>query len=98
MSTDNLPPIFGNFPLFLFPICRISTIPSELLTGASSLCTLSLHNNPITVEGLRETPGFLEFEARRRKKYDKQVDMKVLGQGSGFDQGADVQEWEHWKD
>jgi hypothetical protein len=49
------------------------------------------------VEGFRETPGFKEFEARRREKYDRQVDFKVLGQGGGFDQGVDVQEWEHWK-
>jgi hypothetical protein len=78
-------------------LCRISSVPTGLLKGASSLATLSIHNCPITVESFRETPGFEEFEVRRRKKYDKQVDMKVLGQGSGFDEGMDVQEWEHWK-
>jgi hypothetical protein len=76
---------------------KISCIPSELLIHATSLSTLSVHNCPITVETFRETRGFEEFEARRRLKYDKQVNMKVLGQGSGFDEGVDVQEWEHWK-
>lgn len=75
---------------------KVKAVPSVVLTGARSLATLALHGCPITMEELRETPGFSEFEARRVAKYDKQVDMKVLGQGGGFTDAADVQEWEHW--
>jgi len=69
-----------------------------MLTGCVSLATLALHGCPITTEELRETPGFAQFDARRRQKYDKQVDMRVLLGKDGFDEGADAPEWEHWKD
>lgn len=75
---------------------RVGAVPPAVLTGARSLATLALHGCPITMEELRETPGFAAFEARRVAKYDKQVDMKVLGQGGGFHDAADVHEWEHW--
>ena len=76
----------------------VDSVPSGVLRHASSLHTLGLHGCPITMETFREIEGFEEFDARRRQKYDKQIDMKVIGQGGGFDPGADVQEWEHWRD
>jgi Leucine-rich repeat (LRR) protein len=75
---------------------KVKAVPTAVLTGARSLATLTLHGCPITMEELRGTEGFSEFEARRVAKYDKQVDMKVLGQGGGFTDAADVYEWEHW--
>eukprot|EP00887_Chlorella_sp_A99_P005295 scaffold1.g5295.t1 len=74
---------------------RLRQVPSELLSGCTSLATLSLHGNPITAEVLRETPGYQEYDARRRAKYSKQIGMKVLP--GSFDEGADVDLWEHWK-
>ncbi len=54
-------------------------MPAALLSGCLSLATLSLHDNPITAEELRETPGYSEFDARRRAKYDKQVGSRMCG-------------------
>lgn len=73
------------------------TVPPAILTGCTSLATLSLHACPITAEALRKTTGFGDMEARRRGKHDKQLDMGVLLRGGGFDPGVDVEEWEHWK-
>ncbi|KAL4437121.1 hypothetical protein ABPG75_004260 [Micractinium tetrahymenae] len=82
--------------LLLLDNNRLKAVPPAVLAGCSSLATLSLHGNPLTAEQLRETPGFAEFDERRRAKYDKQVDMRVLT--TGFDEGADVHEFEHWND
>ena len=67
-----------------------------LLTGATSLSTLSLLSCPITLDSLRLTPGFDEYNGRRLRKYDKQVGMKVLRPEAGFEEGADKEEWERW--
>ena len=48
-------------------------MPPAVLRGCVSLATLSLHSNPITVETLRATEGFREFDARRCQKHDKQA-------------------------
>ena len=56
-------------------------MPAALLTGCSALATLSLHGNSLTVEQLRDTPGWAEFDARRRAKYDKQA--RALGWRAG---------------
>jgi len=53
--------------------CRLRAVPTELLTGCSSLATLTLHGNPLTAEQLRDTPGWAAFDERRKAKYDKQV-------------------------
>jgi hypothetical protein len=47
------------------------------------------------VERLRETPGYGEFDARRRAKCDKQIGGGVLR--GGLDEGADFLEWEHYR-
>ncbi|KDD72757.1 hypothetical protein H632_c2936p1 [Helicosporidium sp. ATCC 50920] len=72
---------------------RIAAVPSAILLECSSLQTIDVHGNPLTMQALRDTPGFGEFDARRRAKYSKQMDMRVLLRGS-FDEGADVEEWE----
>ena len=48
-------------------------MPAAILTGCTSLGRLSLHNNPITLEALRQGEGFAAYDARRRAKADKQV-------------------------
>ena len=85
------------FFLYVYPLHRIKSVPPLLLSGASSLCTLTLSQCPITMEMLRETSGFHEFEVRRKRKYDKIVGLQVLSKSGGFNQGADVLEWEKWK-
>ncbi|PSC75686.1 LRR repeats and ubiquitin-like domain-containing protein isoform A [Micractinium conductrix] len=67
-----------NLRLLLLDNNRLKAVPPALLSSCSSLATLSLHSNPITAEQLRETEGYAAFDERRRKKYDKQVDMRVL--------------------
>ncbi|EFJ33992.1 hypothetical protein SELMODRAFT_83151 [Selaginella moellendorffii] len=68
---------------------KISQLPSSLLKSCSALQTLSLHGNPITVEDLHRMDGFEEFEARRRKKVDKQLDTNVVTNSNFFDDGID---------
>ena len=76
------------------PLRRVAVLPPGLLEGCAALATLSLHGNPLTVEALRGSPGWEAFDSRRRSKYDKQLDMQVMH--SGFDEGADAHEFEHW--
>lgn len=138
---------------------RLRAVPEAILRGCASLATLSLHGNAITVDQLRETPGWAEFDGRRKAKYDKQVggleeqagwlaslagamcsqqtggpgealcamhaalvrcsacavgapltlracpaspprplqvEMRVLVNSGGFDEGAEAEEFEHW--
>lgn len=75
---------------------RIHAVPAEILRGCASLATLTLHNNSLTAEQLRETPGYSEMDARRRAKYDKQLESRVLLGRGGLDEGVDVEEFEHW--
>ena len=53
-------------------------MPAAVLRGCGALATLGLHGNPISVEQLRESDGFAEFNARRCAKHDKQVCTFVL--------------------
>jgi len=68
---------------------NISWVPGELLLGCSSLHTLSLHGNPATAEGLQETPGWPESEARRRSKFDRIIAGNALLSSNGMDEGID---------
>lgn len=40
--------------------------------------------------------GFQEFEARRRKKFDKQIDSNVMISSKGLDEGVDLWELHLW--
>ena len=64
-------------------------LPPALLR-APALHTLSVHNNPVTVEQLREVDGYKELDARRRAKAEKAIGGRVLGASSAFDEGADA--------
>lgn len=50
-----------------------------------SLCALCL-----------QLDGWSEFDKRRKDKYTKQIDMQVMVSTSGFDEGADVEQWQKW--
>ena len=70
---------------------KISKLPEALLTGCSSLQSLSLHGNPITPDVLHATPGFSEYEARRRGKFDKAIAGSAMLDSKGLDEGIDRQ-------
>ena len=59
-------------------MCRLQEVPGEILRECQALQTLNLHHNPLTIEKLRETRDYREFDARRRAKYDKQVIRNYL--------------------
>eukprot|EP00899_Mesostigma_viride_P008099 jgi/Mesvir1/17290/Mv07692-RA.1 len=72
----------------------LEAVPGSILRGCTSLHTLSVHGNQITIEQLREVDGWGEFDARRRLKYDRQLDFNIAGRG--FDEGVDASQWKHW--
>ncbi|GFR48895.1 hypothetical protein Agub_g10842, partial [Astrephomene gubernaculifera] len=57
---------------------RIGSVPAALLQGCSSLASLSLHDNPITADQLRSTPGFEGYDRRRVALCNKQLEGGVL--------------------
>ena len=57
----------------MMPIDRLREVPAEILRECQALQTINLHQNPLTIEQLRETDEFRQFDVRRRAKYDKQV-------------------------
>lgn len=67
----------------------IAAVPGQLLQGCSALHTLSLHSNPITPAELESTPGYTEYDARRRGKYDKVLAGGALLGSAGLDDGLD---------
>jgi len=69
---------------------RIASVPPALLLGCTSLVTLSLHGAAISKATLQGTEGFEVYEARRRRKVDKQLEMGVQFD-AGFDEGVDAE-------
>lgn len=65
---------------------RIAAIPTEVLEGCKELHTLDVRDNPVRMQQLRETPGYKQFEERRKVKLDKIVDAKI---GADFWESAD---------
>ncbi|KIY99055.1 Leucine-rich repeat-containing protein 57 [Monoraphidium neglectum] len=66
----------------------VAEVPAALLVGCTSLQTLSLHGCPITAERLASTPGFEDFEARRRGKFTKMI-AGGIAPSKGLDEGVD---------
>ncbi|KAG5522756.1 hypothetical protein RHGRI_034786 [Rhododendron griersonianum] len=62
----------------------IADLPSSVcnLIHLKSLC---LDNNKV-----KQMEGFQEFETRRRKKFDKQIDANVMISSKGLDEGVDL--------
>lgn len=65
---------------------RIRSVPPAVLTGCTSLVLLSLYNNPIIIEELRDTPGYSAYNARRIGQVDKQLESRV---SANLNEGAD---------
>uniref|UniRef100_A0A1J3IB61 Plant intracellular Ras-group-related LRR protein 7 n=2 Tax=Noccaea caerulescens TaxID=107243 RepID=A0A1J3IB61_NOCCA len=68
---------------------QVNQIPDGLLKDCKSLQNLSLHNNPISMDQFQLMEGYQEFEERRKKKFDKQIDSNVLISSKGLDVGVD---------
>ena len=68
---------------------EVRKVPSAVLADCTSLQSLALHSNPITLADLRETEGFTAFEQRRVEKFNKVVGAGVLLGKGGFDSGLD---------
>lgn len=68
----------------------LAGVPSALLTDASSLVELVLHDNPVSMESLREIEGWDAFDARRRARASKSIDSSVMLSSTVFDEGGDV--------
>ncbi|GIL47348.1 hypothetical protein Vafri_4192 [Volvox africanus] len=68
---------------------RIFAVPPDVLYGCTVLQTLSLHGCPIKPDDLQDTPGFKEFDERRKSKYDKVIAGGALLGNRGLDEGVD---------
>lgn len=68
---------------------RIVTLPSSLFVDCIRLHTLTIQDNPIRSDHLREVDGYMDFDRRRRSKHDKQMDMRVFFGSKGFEEIAD---------
>ncbi|KAJ4908679.1 Leucine-rich repeat (LRR) family protein [Raphanus sativus] len=68
---------------------QVKQIPDGLLKDCKSLQNLSLHNNPISMDEFQLMEGYQEFEERRKKKFDKQIDSNVMISSKGLDVGVD---------
>ncbi|CAK9330083.1 unnamed protein product [Citrullus colocynthis] len=56
---------------------NIGQLPSNLLKDCKALQNASLHGNPILMDQFQQMEGFEDFEARRKKKFDKQIDSNT---------------------
>ncbi|KNA25469.1 hypothetical protein SOVF_006510 [Spinacia oleracea] len=92
-SIDDLPPSICNL-VHLKSLSldnnKVKEMPATILRDCKVLQSISLHNNPISMDQFEQMEGFQEFEARRRKKFDKQIDSNVMMNSKGMDQGVDT--------
>ncbi|WOL06372.1 plant intracellular Ras-group-related LRR protein 7 [Canna indica] len=65
-------------------------LPENLLKDCKALQNVSPHDNPISMDQFQQMEGFEEFEERRKKKYDKQIDSNVMMSSKGLDEGIDL--------
>lgn len=68
----------------------VGQIPPNLLKDCKALQSISLHNNPILMDQFQQMEGFQEFEARRKRKFDKQIDSNIMIGSKGLDEGVDL--------
>lgn len=92
-SIEDLPSSVCNL-IHLKSLCldnnNVKQIPQNLLTECKALQNISLHDNPISMDQFQQMEGFQEFETRRRKKFDKQIDANVMISSKGLDEGVDL--------
>lgn len=92
-TIEDLPPSIGNLvhlkALYLNKN-NLHQLPQNLLRDCKSLQNISLHDNPISMELFQQMDSFEEFEARRKKKFDKQIDSNVMMSSTALDEGVDL--------
>ncbi|KAH7332298.1 hypothetical protein KP509_20G080400 [Ceratopteris richardii] len=69
---------------------KLTQLPPLLLKECTSLQSLSIHGNPITAEELQLMDAFDEYESRRQRKFNKQLDANVMLNSKGLDEGVDL--------
>ncbi|CAA3032321.1 plant intracellular Ras-group-related LRR 7 [Olea europaea subsp. europaea] len=69
---------------------NVRQVPPDLLKECKSLQNISLHGNPIVMDQFQQMEGFQDFESRRKKKFDKQIDSNVMISSKGLDEGVDL--------
>ncbi|KAM2076407.1 hypothetical protein ACFX1T_039155 [Malus domestica] len=92
-SIDELPESVCNLihvKSFCLDNNNVKKIPTNLLKDCKALQNISLHGNPISMDQFQQMEGFQEFEARRKKKFDKQIDSNVMISSKGLDEGIDL--------
>ncbi|PKU68299.1 LRR repeats and ubiquitin-like domain-containing protein [Dendrobium catenatum] len=67
-----------------------SLLPPKLFKDCKSMQNIALHSNPITSDQFQQMAGFVEFEERRKRKFDKQINSNVLMNSKGLDEGIDL--------
>ncbi|KAK9684508.1 hypothetical protein RND81_10G214700 [Saponaria officinalis] len=91
-SIDELPPSvcnLVNLKSLSLDNNNVKQMPSTILKQCVALQSISLHNNPLSMDQFQQMEGYQEFEGRRRKKFDKQIDSNVMMDSKGLDQGVD---------
>ncbi|KAI3835086.1 hypothetical protein MKX03_016772 [Papaver bracteatum] len=87
---DDLPSSVCNL-IHLKSLCLdnndVKQIPLNLLKDCKALQNISLHDNPISMDQFQQLEGYQEFETRRKKKFDKQIDSNVMMNSKGLDVG-----------
>lgn len=89
---DNLPSSICNItPLKSISMNKnnLHQLPENLLKDCKALQNVSLHDNPILLHQFQQMEGYEQFEDRRKKKFDKQIDAKVIMSSNGLDEGVD---------
>lgn len=95
---------FGQIPLNLLKDCKalqnislhgnpISLDQFQQVCSCSQILFILLTHlffNAIKVLAIIQMDGFQEFEARRKKKFDKQIDSNVMIGSKGLDEGVDL--------
>ena len=66
-------------------------IPVGLLTECVNLCELSLHDNAVSMEELRELDGWTAYDTRRKERAGKVLESRVMLGDRAFDEGGDVE-------
>lgn len=70
----------------------VTTVPGEILVRCDRLVRLSLHDCPIDVSRLEETPGWASYEARVKGKHSKTIAGGAMVGARGLDDGVDRRE------
>lgn len=95
---------FGQIPMNLLKDCKalqnlslhgnpISMDQFQQVCSCSRIFTLLFHcygSMQLKYLSMIQMDGFQEFEARRKKKFDKQIDSNVMIGSKGLDEGVDL--------